>query len=157
MENENVNENVTLDIDNENTDYIEAIKQLKEKSVSKEDYIKLKEKNKELLNAIVNGDKVETEHSESKFDETETIKKIQNPKNDIEYFENVLALRKYKLETQGLDIFNPKGDDTYRETVNRVAEGIQSCLDYADGDNGVFINEYQRITKDLPIIKAKAK
>ena len=157
MENENVNENVTLDTDNENTDYIEAIKQLKEKSVSKEDYIKLKEKNKELLNAIVNGDKVEVEHSQAKFDEAEAIKKIQNPKNDIEYFENVLALRKYKLETQNLDIFNPKADDTYQETVDRVAEGIQSCLDYADGDNGVFINEYQRITKDLPIIKAKVK
>ena len=39
--------------------YIEALKEIKENSVSKDDYLKLKAENRKLLNSLANGDFIE--------------------------------------------------------------------------------------------------
>lgn len=47
---------------NDSNDYIEAIKEMKQNSVSKEAYEKLKKENKQLLDSIINGSELNTEH-----------------------------------------------------------------------------------------------
>ena len=55
---ENENENVVTVEDN-TSDYIAQIKNLKENSVSKDDYNKLKADNKKLIDALANGTQIE--------------------------------------------------------------------------------------------------
>ena len=52
-EQENVGDNTA--------NYIEAIKEMKANSVSKEAYVKLQQENKQLLNSLVNGQGIEIE------------------------------------------------------------------------------------------------
>ena len=51
------NEEVVVD----NTDYIDAIKELKQNSVDKDKYDALKSENKKLLEAIVNGQELQSQ------------------------------------------------------------------------------------------------
>ena len=55
-EQENVGDNTA--------NYIEAIKEMKANSVSKEAYVKLQQENKQLLNSLVNGQSIEVEKEE---------------------------------------------------------------------------------------------
>ena len=48
----------------DNTNYIEALKDLKQNSVSKEKYDALVAENKKLVDALVNGEEIETEQEE---------------------------------------------------------------------------------------------
>ena len=59
-ENDNIIESEQENVGADN-DYIEAIKEMKANTVSKEDYNKLKEENKKLLQAVVNGETIELE------------------------------------------------------------------------------------------------
>ena len=61
---------------NEDQDYIEAIKTLKENSVPKEKYEELEAKNKKLLGALIDGEQIETEKEGDKPDLNETIKRL---------------------------------------------------------------------------------
>ena len=63
LQNEAQQKNVDTTID-----YIEAIKEIKENSVDKETYLKLKEENKKLLNSLVNGETLPAESQEQKVD-----------------------------------------------------------------------------------------
>ena len=44
---------------NDSIDYIEAIKEMKQNSVSKKAYDKLREENKQLLDSLINGKEIE--------------------------------------------------------------------------------------------------
>ena len=44
---------------NDSIDYIEAIKEIKQNSVDREAYNKLREENKRLLNSLVNGESID--------------------------------------------------------------------------------------------------
>lgn len=135
--------------------YIEAIKELKENSVSKEDYEKLKKENKQLIQSLVNG---ESYQGDEKSEPTETIKDLRNDLFDnentnIEYISKALKLRDQLMENGEPDPFLPIGskvaptaDDV--EAANRVAAALQSCIDIADGDPEIFNRELQRILVD---------
>ena len=47
---------------NDSIDYIEAIKEMKQNSVSKEAYEKLKAENKQLLDSIINGTELDAKY-----------------------------------------------------------------------------------------------
>ena len=144
------------------TDYVEAIKNLKQNSVSKADYDALRLENKKLLQAVVNGQTIEVEPEEPEVDLAQLRKNVfDNPdQTNLEYVTNVLKLRDAVLEKEGYDVFVPQSsqysptqDDIAR--ANKVAEQFQEMVDIADGNPNVFLNEFQRRVKDDMPIKRK--
>ena len=158
-------ENVVVE-DNTN-DYIAQIKNLKENSVSKDDYNKLKADNKKLIDALANGTQMEgvVEPKVSAVDKiNECRKKLfskgNNNLSNLEYCKTAVELRDALIETGERDPFLPSGHnvvatDSDYETANRVASVLKECIDYADGDSDIFTNELQRRTVDVVIPKKK--
>jgi hypothetical protein len=137
-------------------DYIKTIKDLKSNTVSKEVYLKQVEDNKKLLNALANGETVET--TKVKHRPTQEIRDdlFNNENNNLEFWEKTLELRAAVLEDEGKDIFLPVGHEYQASendinTANKVADVVQQCIDYADGDSMVFTNELQRRTNDTAL------
>ena len=160
---ENENENVVVE-DNTN-DYIEQIKKLKENSVSKDDYDKLRLDNRRLIDALANGTQMDV--VEPKTSAVEKINECRNKLfakennlNNLEYCKTAVELREALIENGDRDPFLPYGHnvlatDSDIETANRVATVMKECIDYADGDSDIFTNELQRRTVDISIPKKK--
>ena len=159
-------ENVVNVEDNTN-DYIEQIKRLKETSVSKDDYNKLKADNKKLIDALANGTQIEGK-VEPKIDAVENINNLRkklfskgnNNLSNLEYCKTAVELRDALIENGERDPFLPFGHNVIAtesdiETANRVASIMKDCIDYADGDSDIFTNEIQRRTVDISIPKKK--
>lgn len=152
--------NVTGVVEDDSTpDYLEAIKTLKQNSVDKALYDKVKAENKKLLDSIVNGTEVALD---VKKQEEPTIQELRervfnNPnQTNLEYVTNVLKLRERLIEEGNDDPFiasssqySPTNADY--ERANRVATILQDMVDTADGDASVFLNEYQRRVKEVNI------
>lgn len=161
---ENENENVVVE-DNTN-DYIDQIKKLKENSVSKDDYNKLRLDNKRLIDALANGTQLEGK-VEPKIDAVENINNLRKKLfskgsnlDNLEYCKTAVELRDALIENGERDPFLPFGHnvvatDSDHETANRVATVMKECIDYADGDSDIFTNELQRRTVDVVIPKKK--
>ena len=157
-------ENVVVE-DNTN-DYIAQIKNLKENSVSKDDYNKLKADNKKLIDALANGTPIEGK-VDTKIDAVENINNLRKKLfskginlNNLEYCKTAIELRDALIENGERDPFLPFGHnvvttDSDNETAERVATVMKECIDYADGDSDIFTNELQRRTVDISIPKKK--
>ena len=162
---ENENENVVTVEDNTN-DYIDQIKKLKENSVSKDDYDKLRADNKRLIDALANGTNIEGK-VEPKINAIENINNLRKKLfskgsnlDNLEYCKTAVELRDALIEKGERDPFLPFGHnvvatDSDYETANRVATVMKECIDYADGDSDIFTNELQRRTVDVVIPKKK--
>lgn len=155
MENEEitrVEENVSSV--NTNEDYIAAIKELKDNSVSKEVYNKLREENKKLLNSLVRGETLSQENLPKKTPTEDLRKKLfQGNLNNLEYIKTAVELRDQVIEEGGRDPFLPWGqkiapDASDVEAADRVANIFKECIEYADGDSDLFTQELQRRTID---------
>lgn len=139
--------------------YIETIKKLKENSVSKNDYDKVVEENKNLLDSIVNGGtSPATEEVVQKRSVEEIRKELFNDeeKTNLHYAELALELRDRIIEDGGVDPFLPVGKDVVitnndKERAEKVAEVFKDCIEYAEGDSDIFTNELQRRTRDVSI------
>ena len=159
-------ENVNVVVEDNTNDYIDQIKKLKESSVSKDDYNKLKADNKKLIDALASGTKIEGK-VEPKIDAVENINNLrkklfskENGLNNLDYWKTVVQLRDALIENGERDTFRPFGHnviatDSDIETANRVANVMRECIDYADGDSDIFTNEFQRRTVDVVIPKKK--
>lgn len=137
----------------DNVDYIEALKEMKENTVSKEQYQKVCEEKKQLLKSLVNGEKIE-QPEEEKMPLLDLNKKLfTQDLNNLEFIKTALELRERTLEETGKDIFLPEGkniapsQEDY-QCAEKVASVFQQCVDIADGDSNVFTNELQRRTVD---------
>ena len=159
-------ENVNVVVEDNTNDYIDQIKKLKENSVSKDDYNKLKEDNKRLIDALANGTQMDVVESKvSAVDKiNECRKKLfskgNNNLSNLEYCKTALQLRDALIENGERDPFLPFGHevvatDSDYESANRVATVMKECIDYADGDPDIFTNELQRRTVDVVIPKKK--
>ena len=158
-------ENVVTVEDN-TSDYIEQIKKLKESSVSKDDYDKLKADNKKLIDALANGTQIDGV-VEPKVSAVESINNLRTKLfgkgsnlDNLEYCKTAVELRDALIEKGERDPFLPFGHDVVAtdsdyESANRVATVIKECIDYADGDSNIFTNELQRRTVDVVIPKKK--
>lgn len=156
LENKRIEEEV-------DTDYLAAIKELKENSVDRSKYDNLRSEHKKLLEMVVNGQTVPMEEVKPKYD----IDKLRNDlyRNDdgltnLDYITKTLQLREAIMENGGDDPFLPSGRKIAAtqqdiEAAERVAQGLQEMVDYADGDPVVFTNEYQRRVRDTVPSKRK--
>ena len=139
-------------VEDNTPDYIAQIKNLKENSVSKEDYNKLKADNKKLIDALANGTQVEgvVEPKVSAVEKIQNLRKElfgseSNSLNDLEMVSKMLELRKEIIDNGGTDPFLPKGHkvritDNDKECANRVARVLTECVEDAEGSNRRFMS-----------------
>lgn len=154
-------ETMTTNTESE-VDYIAAIQELQENTVSKQQYEKLKEEKNKLLNALVKGEKIE-QPAEKKVDITALRKKLfdrDSQMSNLEYVQTSLELRDALLAEGEADPFLPVGSQiapTPDEAVQaeKVAQIYRECIDYAQGNSEVFTNELMRRTVDAMPSKAK--
>ena len=141
------------------TDYIKALEEIKRNSVSKDDYNKLKEENKMLLDAVVNN--IPSVEEEVVVDQPVDIDKLREDlfstdnqdMTNLDYITKAMKLRKALMDKGDRDPFLPWGKNILPtnediNTAERVAEAYQHCIDVAAGDPDVFTQELQRITVD---------
>lgn len=131
-------------------DYIAAIQDIKANSVDRAKYDQLKEENQRLLKSLVNGETIEQEVKP--IDVGEIRKELFSQDVDLtnlDYMTKVIQLRDTLIANGENDPFLPWGkkitptqEDV--DTAERVAEVIRECIEYAEGDSGVFTNELQR-------------
>lgn len=141
---------------NDSIDYIEAIKEMKQNSVDRSVYDKLKSENKQLLDALVNGKEIEISQEEP-VDIAKLRKDLFNKDghmSNLEYVSNALKLRDALIEKGERDPFLPYGDKVnltaeHYDKAEQVATVLKECVEFADGDSGIFTAELQRRTKDV--------
>lgn len=149
-----------------NSDYIDAIKDLKQNTVAKSDYEALKADNKKLLDTLINGSNVESkEPAKPKYNAVELRKELYTEKaqdlSNLDYITKTLQLRQTIIDEGGVDPFLPSGKKIVPTTediecANRVAKVFEECIDYAQGDSEAFTNELMRRTVDVgPSIKKR--
>lgn len=152
------NENqVNQEVNGVDTDYIDAINELKANSVDKESYDKLRAENQKLLASLISGNKIEEPEIEVKYDPNELRKKLFNKDqslSNLEYIDTALKLREVIIQKGERDPFLPVGSRVdenveQHETAERVASILQECVDFAQGDSGIFSAELQRRTSDI--------
>ena len=137
-------------------DYLAAINELKQNSVNREDYNKLKAENKKLLDSIVNNVPVEVQSPQRKSIEELRAAYLKEDQTNLEYISNTLKLREALISEGKPDPFLPIGEqilptDEDVAAANKVASVLQECVDYAEGDSAVFTNELQRRLVDVKI------
>lgn len=151
---------------NETQKYLDTINELRKNSVSREEYDKIRNENKTLLEAIVNG---RTEDAAADTETpTITTQELRNKlfgKNaedlsDIDFISGLVELRNRLLEEEGVDYGAPTGsqlsadfNDTH--SSQKVADALTHCLEVAEGDNDIFIQEMTRITSEVGAINKK--
>lgn len=134
-------------------DYIARLQELKAKSVDLDEYNKVRDDNKRLLDAMLNG-AGQTENTK-KVEEVD----VQGLRNelyggrfqgtDLDYMTKTLELRKAIMDRgepdpaviRGLKVEPTEADYAYCESTCNT---IQECIDYAAGDAGVFRSELMR-------------
>ena len=153
---------VTGTVEDNTQDYLAAIKELKQNSVDRSEYDKLRAENKKLIDAVVNGqsgqeEPVFTKHSKEQIDDLRN-ELFNSPRelNNLEYITKVMELREALMENGKPDPFLPVGkqisptrDDL--EGAEKVAQVYKECIDYAEGDSEVFTNELMRRTRDVKL------
>ena len=142
-------ENVEQDTNN----YIEAIKEMKANSVSKDAYKKLQEENKKLLESLIAGETIEAPKTtvEEKVDLNALRKHLDEAESPIDYCKTSLKLHEETLKQLGYNDYLPNGKKIRptkedEEKANLFIKEIKECIDYADGDDQLFIQELQRRT-----------
>lgn len=136
-------------------DYVEALKKLRDTTVPKTEYEKLKGENKRLLDTLVSGGSIDPEDAPGDKRTTEEIREqlFERETTNLQYWKNALALRERIMDEGGRDPFLPYAHD-YVPTEEdiaaseRVVEAVTMCIERADGDPDIFTNELQRITVD---------
>lgn len=148
----------TGEVDDITENYIDTIKKLKENSVDRQEYEKLKTENKKILDSIVNGHGEEKEEAKVVPTIDELREDLFGPKSEgmsnLDYITKALELRRQLIQKGEPDPFLPVGrriapEQSDIEAANRVAQVFQECIEYAEGDNAVFTNELQRRTIDV--------
>ena len=153
---------VTGTVEDNTQDYLAAIKELKEKSVDRSEYDKLRAENKKLIDAVVNGqpgqeEQVVVKHSREQIDDLRNDL-FNSPRelNNLEFITKAMELREALMENGEPDPFLPVGkqisptrDDL--EGAEKVAQVYKECIEYADGDSEVFTNELMRRTRDVKL------
>lgn len=128
----------------EDQNLLEEVQKLKENSVSKAEYDRVLERNKELTRNWM-----QNQQNAAKQEDPDTIESLQkelysdNRKEmtNLEYTKKMLKLRSKIIDAGGKDPFLSTDANSEEEisTAERVADGLQSMVDEADG-NATYFN-----------------
>lgn len=147
----------TKDVELTGEQYINAINELKATTVSRDAYDRVKQENKQLLDSLVSGN---IPQDLVKKTEKPDISKLrqelyggERELTNLEFAEKTLALRDALIGSGATDPFLPTGEkaritsDTI-DAADRVATVLRECVEFAEGDSGIFTAELQRRTVD---------
>lgn len=134
-------------------DYLNAIQELKANSVDRKQYDKLKAENQKLLDALVDGKQIDVPKKEEPNIPELRKKLFGGDLSNLEYVDAALKLRDALIEKGETDPFLPIGDkvNLTQDTIDKaehVANVLKDCVEFADGDSGIFTAELQRRTVD---------
>ena len=142
------------EIEGNKQDYIAEIQNLRETTVSKDEYNRLREENKRLISSLAKGETIT--QPKAKPDINELRKRVfdNEHQSNLEYWGAVLELRDAVIDSGAPDPFLPRGHKVVPTTedfecANRVAAVVKECIDYADGDSQLFTNELMRRTVEV--------
>lgn len=143
----------------EELDYLAAIQELKAKSVPREDYDKIKDENKRLLQTLIDGGNITVEQEETTVDKDALRKELYGGESDLsnlDYVSKTLELRKALMDEGQMDPFLPVGKNIAPteedvRAAQKVADVMQECITYAQGDSELFTQELMRRTNDVRI------
>ena len=145
--------NETGNVEDNTQDYITAIKELKQNSVDRSEYDKLKAENKKLIDAVVNGQTIQEGNSKEEYRDVNEIRDelFNHEHNNLDYVKLALELRNTLIAQGETDPFLPIGSQISptaedAEKAEQVAQVYQECIDYADGDSALFTQELMRRT-----------
>jgi hypothetical protein len=139
------------EMSNDGVDYISAINEIKQNSVDRKQYDKLKAENQKLLEALVDGKQIDVPKKEEPNIPELRKKLFGEDLNNLEYVNTALKLRDALIEKGETDPFLPVGDkvNLTQDAVDKaehVANVLKECVEFADGDSGIFTAELQRRT-----------
>lgn len=143
---------VTGSVEDSTPDYLEAIQSLKQNSVDRSEYDKLKAENKRLINAVVNGQPGDVETNNTMRDPQAIREELFNHEHsNLEYVKLALELRSSLIAKGEQDPFLPIGAQIAptaedEAKAEKAAQIYQECVDYADGDSKLFTQELMRRT-----------
>lgn len=122
--------------------------------VPKEEYDKLKKEHTDVIRKVLNGEDVEsmpTDRKSLQEREAELMDIALHPQryNDTDYMESILDLREVMMALGKPDPMLPLGKkitptEEDKAAVERYVNYHRNALDYADGDDSIYINETQR-------------
>ena len=118
--------------------FLEAAKQVKEGSVSKEEFEKVLEDNKKLTQFILEGKELPNNDKEAPTPTIAELQKIRsNPDaTNLDYVSASLGIREIYIKEKGIDPFALKDEE--RDSAERVAKKLQELVKEADGDPKKF-------------------
>lgn len=159
----------TTEVQQEEPNYLkealEANRKLKADLEAKSaEMAKMERDNNELVKNILSGGEIKQEDNLKSPDYYRKV--LWGPDkdnlNDIQVVENWLKLRESVMKETGEDIFvgkGPKYIPTPEEATQaqNVADCLKECIEYADGDNGLFVQETQRIMIDASPMQHRYK
>lgn len=137
-------------VENDNLAYINAIQELKENSIDRKLYEKMKSERDALIVSLANGETLPTGEAIQERTLTECREDFVTKTNSqCEYMEKVLALREAAMREGQPDPFIAEGHHLKPTQYNyqrgqEIADIYRECLDYAEGDDKVFMNEILR-------------
>lgn len=153
-------ENQTQTQDDTTQMYLEQIKELKKNSVTKEQYDKLMEENRNLLKSLVDGQaQTSTEDEKPSRSTEEILKDFNADTSNLDHIKYVMELHNKRLE-EGINDFVPQGhqispsDEDIRD-AKQVEDFLNDLIETADGNADVFNNEYQRRVIDTILPRRK--
>lgn len=126
-------------------DYLATIQELKNTTVSREAYDKMRDENKKLLETIINGGQMEAPAENTNIDYKAECAKLIDPNNkhtNLDYVKKALEIRNAGLK-EGVDMampFGPKAEygENDAEIADFVANKLQELVDKADGNPSAF-------------------
>lgn len=134
-------------------EYLDTLEAIKKSTVSKDKYDKLVAENKQLVTALANGERLNSEEREEREPSVDIAKRLfsKHPsyRSDLAYFTDVLAYRDALIEEGQADPFLPYNHEyipTSADTdrAEEIAAALKECVEYADGDPSIFTSELKR-------------
>lgn len=144
------NNNQTPIQDNTN-DYLEEIENLKKNTVSREQYNKILEDNKKLIQTVArNNGRTEEEEEQPKMTEDEFKEYLSIASStsinipSYKRMDAIMKVRNYTLENTGVDIFlDPNDEDlNSKDAAELFAEGMTFVLEESDGPKNNHENRF---------------
>ena len=144
-------------------EYLDEIEHLRDTTVPKEEYAKLKAINNELLKRLAKGD---FDPQQEKLEEVNlnALRKsiFQGSVTNLEYVKNALRLREEIIKKEGKDIFLPYGHNytASQEDIDKaqnVADVLQECVDESYGNSQVFTAILQSRLNEPAFVRYRRK
>ena len=142
-------------VEDNSTDYIAEIENLKANSVSKDDYLKLKNENAKLIKTLATNQKLEQEEKQPEVSKEQKIARHKelvdlvtntDGRKGVDIIKDVIEFRDLTKELYGVDpmIVNihdgSKTDsDKMQESVDRTMDGFKEILETCDGTEEDFL------------------